>query len=131
MIQVLSHCVCSMLLSEQLLMPAIQIFLFLNFEDPMPANTLFSWRKATYHPLLISYFQKPISMLDVWHKHVHIAHRYISTAIISLRLWTYKLSPNDKDTEMNRKFPLGNNLRQNTSRLKNEGKKGGNEIFKT
>ena len=62
-------------------------------------------------------------MQDVEHNvlHLHVAHQLPITSIS----WTSVLSPtNDKDAELNWRFPFGIDLKQNIARLtvKNEGR---------
>ena len=61
-------------------------------------------RKISYHPLLICFFYKLISIQDVGCK-------CSITAAITLCSCTSELSPtNDKDAELSRQFPFGIDL---------------------
>ena len=61
----------SMLLSGQVPHTSNSSHLFRNLEHPVLAQTLLYRKKITYHPLLIDFSQKLISMLDVGHDKLH------------------------------------------------------------
>ena len=61
-----------MLLYGQVPHKSNSIHMFLNLEDPMLVQTRSYWKKRTYHPLLIGFSHKLISMQDVGHNMLHL-----------------------------------------------------------
>ena len=82
--------------------------LFWNLKESVLVLTLSPRRKVTYHSLLIGFsHHKLISIQDFG----HVRFKFSSMAAINLSSCTNKLSPNNnKDAELKKHFPLGNDL---------------------